>query len=113
MVARSGSETMDVNGSAASIELYLGEDVIRGDDGQLIPIQWKAFEPSVKRYQGEIVDKRGCLKRFSEKFGRLNGGAAERDGPAWRDLLAITDSILFAFTDADSDELIEFTRLNT
>ena len=109
----SGSAVMDVNGSAASIELYLGEDVIRGDDGQLIPIQWKAFEPSVKRYQGEIVDKRGCLKRFSEKFERLNGGTGERDGSAWQDLLAITDSILFAFTNADSDELIEFARLNT
>lgn len=109
----SGSAVMDVNGSAASIELYLGEDVIRGDDGQLIPIQWKAFEPSVKRYQGEIVDKRGCLKRFSEKLDRLNGGTGERDGPTWRDLLAITDSILFAFTNADSDELVEFARLNT
>ena len=109
----SGSAAMDVNGSAASIELYLGEDVLRDDNGQLIPVQWKAFEPSVKRYQGEIVDKRGCHRRFAEKLDRLNRGTGERGGSAWRDLLVITDSILFAFASVDSDELIELASLST
>jgi hypothetical protein len=108
----SGTVTMDVNGSAASIEIYLGEDVLRNDDGQLIPIQWKAFEPSVKRYQGEIVDKRGCQKRFSEKLDRLNVSQGETGGSAWQDLLTITDAILYAFAKVDSDEIIEFVKLN-
>jgi hypothetical protein len=56
---------MNINGSAAGIELYLGADVLCGENGALMPIQWKGFEASLGRYQGEIADKRGCLERFT------------------------------------------------
>jgi hypothetical protein len=32
----------NINGLAASIEIYLGEDVLSGTDGTFFPIQWKA-----------------------------------------------------------------------
>jgi hypothetical protein len=96
---------MDVNGLAASIELYLGEDVVRDGSGDLIPIQWKSYDPSLKRYQGEITDKRGCWKRFSEKLAQV-GDSRGRDGPEWRDLLLVTNTLCTAFAVADGEELI-------
>lgn len=46
----SSSAVADVNGLAASIELYLGRDVLIRADGGLRPVQWKAFVPAVGRY---------------------------------------------------------------
>lgn len=102
----SGTVSMDVNGLAASIELYLGEDIIREDDGDLIPIQWKGFDASLKRYQGEITDKKGCWKRFSEKLKRVGDDGGIRDVNQWRDLLLVTNMLCSAFAAADGEELI-------
>lgn len=106
----SGTTTMNINGSAASIELYLGEDVLREKDGSLIPIQWKSLDPLLRRFQGEIVDKRGCLKRYSEKLDKARADISDRTGPKWRDLQTVVDAILGAFTVADGDDLIELAR---
>ena len=109
----SGAALMDVNGSAASIEIYLGEDVIRNQDGSLIPVQWKSFDTSLKKYQGEILDKRGCWQRFTEKIKKAGDNhPGDFTGPEWRDLLALTSAILNAFVDADGEELIEDARIN-
>jgi hypothetical protein len=106
----SGTVMMDVNGLAASIELYLGEDVIRDQAGSFIPIQWKSFDQSLKRYQGEIIDKRGCWRRFNEKLERAGNNLRNHDGPEWRDLLLVTDAIRTAFIVADAEELIELAE---
>lgn len=54
-IGPSGSVDLDVNGMAASIELYLGEDVLRLDGSNLAPIQWTGYDKSVKKYQGEVL----------------------------------------------------------
>jgi len=102
----SGTVTMDVNGLAASIELYLGEDVVRDDGGDLIPIQWKGFDSSLRRYQGEITDKKGCWKRFSEKLARVGDDRWSREVTDWRDLHLVTNTLCRAFAVADGEELI-------
>jgi hypothetical protein len=102
----SGTVIMDVNGLAASIELYLGEDVVRDEGGDLIPIQWKSYDPSLKRYQGEITDKKGCWKRFSEKLAQEGDSRGSREGPEWRDLLLVANTLCTAFAVADREELI-------
>jgi hypothetical protein len=102
----SGTVIMDVNGLAASIELYLGEDVIRDGNGDLIPIQWKGYDSSLKRYQGEITDKRGCWKRFSEKLAQVGDSCGSREGPEWRDLLLVANALYTAFAVEDREELI-------
>ncbi len=38
-----GISSMDVNGLAAGIELYLGDDVLRQSDGALTPVQWRGY----------------------------------------------------------------------
>jgi hypothetical protein len=102
----SGTVVMDVNGLAASIELYLGEDIIRNGEGDLIPIQWKGYDSSLTRYQGEITDKRGCWKRFSEKLAKVSASCVIGKEPEWRDLLLVANTLCTAFAVQDGEELI-------
>ena len=50
-VGPSGASTMDINGLAASIEMYLGEDVL-STYGDLLPIHWKSFNETLYAYHG-------------------------------------------------------------
>lgn len=102
----SGSVSMDVNGAAASVELYLGADVIQNSDGSYIPIQWKGYDPLLCRYQGEILDKRGCRKRFAEKLSAAQQSGFQPDAASWAELRAIAELIRDAFTPVDPNELI-------
>jgi hypothetical protein len=63
----SGISELDINGLACSIELYLGIDVLT-IDGQLVPIQWKGYDVSLNRYQGEIIRKQELQDRFTSKL---------------------------------------------
>jgi HEPN/Toprim N-terminal domain 1 len=103
----SGDVTMDVNGSAASIELYLGRDVLAEPNGALVPVQWKALDPIMKRYQGEVVGKRGCITRFSEKLLRFERSSETSDLSDWGDLGTIIDAICSAFENTDRELLLD------
>jgi hypothetical protein len=105
-----GTAVMDINGSAAGIELYLGKDILCGDNGALIPIQWKGFEASLGRYQGEILDKRGCLERFSRKLQDFEHQGGDPNTLGWGDLSAIIDAISSAFRESDTEFLIDSAR---
>ena len=59
---------MDINGMACSIELYLGRDILCEEDGSLIPIQWIGYFENAGKYQGRILDKANCLKKFFDKM---------------------------------------------
>jgi hypothetical protein len=102
----SGPVIMDVNGSAASIELYLGSDVIKTPDGSYVPVQWKGYDPVLQRFQGEILDKRGCRKRFEEKLSMANQSQFGRDEAGWGELKTIVELIRSAFSPLDPNELI-------
>jgi hypothetical protein len=103
----SGLVSMDVNGSAAGIELYMGSDVLTGTDGSLAPIQWKGYEATLKRYQGEVIDKRKCLMRFSEKLKKAEQERENVNASEWDDLKAIVDAICAVFNLQDAEKLIE------
>ena len=72
-----GPARLDVNGLAGSIELYLGERALQGDDGEPIPIQWKGYIASVDRYHGELVDKRLPVERFERLTKALEEGKTD------------------------------------
>lgn len=73
------NEKMNVNGRAASLELYLGRDVLKLGR-TLMPVRWTGFERRVKRYQGELIDKHEVHRKAELKLreaastGRLGGG---------------------------------------
>jgi hypothetical protein len=51
-----GKSNLNVNGLAASIELYFGSDVLSGANGAT-PIQWRGYNPEMRAYHGEVMEK--------------------------------------------------------
>lgn len=93
----SGLISLDVNGLAASIELYLGDDVLRDDDGKLTPVQWKGYNETLKQYQGEIMGKTRLQARFQEKVFRCKANPKLLQTTDWAGLSAILQKIFHAF----------------
>ena len=75
-VGPQGGHDIDINGSAVSIELFLGRHNITGQDGSLIPVVWSSYVQSVQQYQGAIRDKKAVLQRFLKDI-EANGEAAD------------------------------------
>ncbi len=94
-VGPSGEVTLDVNGIAASIELYLGEDVLRIDGDKLTPIQWTVYDRALDRYQGEVLEKAQLQERFRQKLANQRGAP----GPEWDGLRIIFQVLFRAFAE--------------
>ncbi len=94
-IGPSGSVNLNVNGMAASIELFFGEDVLRLDDGNLVPIQWTGYDKSAKQYQGEVLEKALLHSRFKGKIARARNGEAL----AWGDLDTVFQLLFNSFVD--------------
>lgn len=100
-----GSTEMDVNGMAGSIELYLGQDALRDPSGVLPPIQWTGFEPSVQRYQGELLAKVEVQTRFREKLARAREDSDFAGGADWSSLRVIFERMFSLFHQLDGERL--------
>lgn len=96
-VGPSGLSCLDVNGLAASIELYLGEDVLRGDERELTPIHWKGFNDVLKQYQGEVSSKGQLHDRYHAKVARCRANCLEVQLYDWSGLDAILKTVFSAF----------------
>ena len=92
-----GLTSLDVNGLAASIELYLGDDVLRDDEGQLTPVQWKGYNETLKQYQGEAMGKAMLQARFQEKASCCKEDPELLQTTDWTGLSAILQEIFHAF----------------
>jgi len=92
-----GLEPLDVNGLAASIELYLGEDVLRTEHNTLIPVQWKGYNSTLRQYQGEVLHKEKIHDAFQEKLKLCKANPQELQDADWFGLSAILKKILHAF----------------
>ena len=55
-IGPSGITKMDINGLAGSIETYLGEST-KDEKGKYYPVQWKGYNSTLNKYQGEILSK--------------------------------------------------------
>jgi hypothetical protein len=95
-IGPSGQADIDVNGSAASIELYLGRDVLL-EKGTLIPVQWKGYINAIDRYQGEVRKKNDIHAAFRQKLERSRRDANAFDQADWSGLRVILESIFAAF----------------
>jgi len=95
-IGPSGRKTMNVNGLAASIELYLGEDVLR-EDGKLAKVQWSVYNAVIGKYQGGVIEKDKIYERFKEKLARQKNCPNLAQDQNWSGLHAIMSSIFSAF----------------
>jgi hypothetical protein len=97
----SGLSSLDVNGLAASIELYLGEDVLQDGAGTLSPVQWKGFNDALRQYQGEVGSKGRLHDRYNHKVARCRADRLELRSSDWSGLDAILRMIFGAFVQPD------------
>ena len=102
----SGKARMDVNGLAGSIELYLGQDVLRGEDGMFSPVQWAGYDRKLGAYQGEIVQKRKVFKRFMAKLACCEARPDQISHYDWEGIRAIIDSVRTAFHGIDAQAIL-------
>lgn len=100
----SGLSFLDVNGMAASIELYLGPDVLRSGDTKYVPVQWTGYDKSERQYQGEVLDKAKLHARFREKIKE----PGDLDSPNWQALRAIFELIFSAFEQKNRKSICRF-----
>ena len=96
-VGPSGTSTMDINGLAASIEMYLGEDVL-SMHGARVPIHWRSFNASIGAYHGEVMQKAQLLSAFQRKVDRCKQSTAAMESADWTGLRSILDAVFSAFT---------------
>jgi hypothetical protein len=108
-IGPSGTVSMDVNGVAGSIELYLGEDVLN-DGAELVPIQWKGFDAGMRRYQGEVLEKDKLHERFFRKVECAKSDQSSLAGPQWVSLRAIFADVFAAFHDFDRGHILDSAR---
>jgi hypothetical protein len=96
----SGLTSLNVNGLAASIELYLGEDILQDGGGGLIPIQWRGYSQTLRQYQGEVIGKNTLHDAFRGKLEhcRVDRGALQTTD--WSGLAAILEMVFHAFDEA-------------
>lgn len=92
-IGPNGIEKMNINGMACSIELYLGNNILKNNNGY-IPIQWKGYMEGIKRYQGEIIEKDSIQKSFFAGINKENFKKSEYD---WSGLKEILEMIIGAF----------------
>lgn len=96
LVPGGGTALSNLNGMAASIELYFGEDVLRQPNGGLMPIQWHGYNKHLARYQGELLDKHAVQKVFRQKVETCIADPSRYRPEDWIDMRAVLDEILNA-----------------
>lgn len=97
-VGPTGLQKVDVNGLAASVELYLGADVLL-DNGLLEPVRWRGYSDALQQYQGEVGNKVRLIERYFDRVTRCRADAAAIDRNQWSGLNAILQGIFHAFDD--------------
>ncbi len=93
----SGLVYMDVNGMAGSLEMYLGEDVLRRSDGTFTPVHWRSFDTAVRTYQGELENKGNLQDLFNQKLAVAVANPKLIQTQDWTGIRAILDTIRQGF----------------
>lgn len=109
-IGPSGNVLLDINSIAASIELYFGEDVLKTDGVNLSPIQWTGYDAGIKKYQGEVIEKKLLQERFKDKLTKAKFNNGQGLGSNWDHLRAIFKLIFGAFEDRNKKAICGFAR---
>ncbi len=102
-----GIVTMNVNGLAGSIELYLGDDVLRNVDGNLTPVQWRGYDFGLQQYPGEILNKIGLQNKFKQKLETCEADPTRVAEYDWTGVGAILNAIRSAFNRKDAEDILK------
>jgi hypothetical protein len=111
-IGPSGMVEMNINGMAASLELYLGADVLSDEQGCLTPIQWTGYESGVGQYQGEIMFKAKIQERFKRKLEMCRADPSFLEKADWSGLRSILSAIFEAFHQLDKKLIQDFATVD-
>jgi hypothetical protein len=100
-----GHALQDVNGRAASLELYFGEDILRRESGELTPVAWRSYDAAVGDWQGELVDKSLLQDRFAEKVKRAASNPELLESLDWTGMRTIIERAVYAFSEPDPTDV--------
>lgn len=90
-VGPQGQHVVNVNGNAASIELYLGRKAL-SPDGEYLPVRWTGYVQGAQAYHGEIEDKSGVEERFYKALEECADTATARE--AFPELVIVWEKIV-------------------
>jgi hypothetical protein len=94
-IGPTGKVNTDINGSAVSIETFLGRDALIRD-GKLRPVRWSQWNNGAKRYQGEIEGKHEVCERYLAAIKEIKNPKVLRRKFADMDALLCTIFGIFA-----------------
>lgn len=96
-IGPSGKDILDVNGFAGSLELYFGEDVLDAMPGGRPPVQWRGFDQSIGRYQGEILHKGDLQDAFRHKLTQCEANSRQIMEGDWMPMRLLLSQLFGAF----------------
>ncbi len=85
-----GSHIVDVNGKAASIELYLGRTAL-SVDGELRPVRWTGYNEIANSYQGAVEGKNRVCQQFLRELDSFSQASDARS--AFPELVSVWEAI--------------------
>jgi hypothetical protein len=88
----SGEQNLDINKKAASIELYLGDDILKKQEKKY-PIQWNGYIKEINSYQGIICNKDEIQKKFKKKLLDCKNNPNHIDSYDWTGIKDIWETI--------------------
>ena len=103
----SGFTTQNVNGLAASLELYLGEDVLKDENGELRPVEWRGPDAKLNAYQGEVFGKRAIQEGFRRKLSDCEGDSSKIGAYDWVGITRIHEVMRTAFQEVNAEAILQ------
>lgn len=104
-IGPSGSHTLNVNHLAGSIELYLCRQALEISD-EISPVQWKGYDQSLSRYQGEVLNKSQIQKQFYGIVDTVTKNPELKVKHDWEGLKLIFQSVFKAFENKTTNNRI-------
>ncbi|WP_199506986.1 MULTISPECIES: HEPN/Toprim-associated domain-containing protein [unclassified Psychrobacter] len=95
-IGPTGKQSVNINNLAGSIELYLGEDVLK-ESGEYTLVEWHGFDKSLGRYQGELLNKKKIQEKFYQKIAACEKDRSQISQYDWSGMQLILTSLFTAF----------------
>ena len=105
-----GISVMDINGLACSLELYLGTDVLKTQEGAYRPIEWRGLDVKLRQYQGEVLEKETIQDLFRSKLATCEKDVSAISRFDWSGLELVLTALRGVFQPHDSGQHLEAER---
>jgi hypothetical protein len=92
-----GKVLMNVNGLAGSLEMYFGADVLRLGTTDLTPVQWRGYDQSIAKYQGELLNKNKLQDYYRDKLKKCLQDKTLISNYDWSDMKSIFAMLFNAY----------------